>query len=225
MGIIDFNKVIAYSKLRCAEESLGECATYVKTAFKAGGCKYISGNGWSNQSWCQQNGFQCIGDFVPEGKNPRKPASKNTTNICNVNGLQFPKMTDGSSYKQQMGDVCLIKHGEYGHICYAMSDNINDWVSDYFQKPPVQLDGTGPYCYKGNIERVQIWRHPSATNDTPKTESTVQEETVQTKLNVNNSEIEKSNKLHKSKTVFNGHSDYSKKTESGMVLGTHLIQI
>lgn len=212
MGVIDFNKVVAYSKLRCVEKSLGKCATYVKNAFKAGGCKYISGNGWDNQSFCKQNGFQCIGDFVPVDKNPRPHNGKK---------IQFPE-----GYVQQMGDICLIKHGKYGHICYAMSDNINDWVSDYFQKPPVQLDKTGPYCYKGNYERVQFWRHSSVMDDNPENKLTVQEETIQENyVEVNNTKINKENRLFVSKSVF--ENDNNLKTSSevlGMILGTHMLQ-
>lgn len=153
MGVIDFNKVIAYSKTMCYDKSRSECATFVKKAFERGGCKYISGDGWNNQKWCQVNGFVLIGDFVPIDKNPRPH---------NGRPIQFP-----NGYVQQTGDVCLIKHGEYGHICYAMSSGINDWVSDYFQRPPGQMEGTGPYCYKGNVERVQFWRHKSVLNNSP----------------------------------------------------------
>ena len=154
MGVIDFNKVIAYSKNMCVKKSIGRCATYVKKAFEKGGCKYIVGNGWNNQKWCKENGFVCIGDFVPEDKNPRPHSGK---------GIQFP-----SGYVQQVGDVCLIKHGIYGHICYATGPGLNDWVSDFFQRPPVQLDGMGPYCYSGNYERIQFWRHTSVLNNTPR---------------------------------------------------------
>ena len=150
---INFNNVIAYSKRFCTLKSRSKCATCVKKAFEAGGCKYISGNGWCNQQWCKDNGFQLIGDFVPIDQNPRPHGSL---------PIQFPE-----GYTQQAGDVCLIKHGIYGHICYAMSSNINDWVSDFFQKSPGQLDGMGPYCYTGNIERVQFWRHSSVMNDAP----------------------------------------------------------
>ena len=153
MVVINFSKVIAYSKSTCKIKSIGRCAEYVKKAFQAGGAKYISGNGWDNQRWCEENGFKLIGDFVPDDRNPRAHGNKQ---------MQLP-----NGNKQQTGDVCLIKHGEYGHICYAMSDNINDWVSDFFQKPPGQQNGTGPYCYQGNIERVQFWRHSSVLNNAP----------------------------------------------------------
>lgn len=150
---IDFSKVIQYSKSNCVTESKAQCATYVKKAFEAGGCKYVSGNGWSNQNWCNTNGFKCIGDFIPEDRNPRPHKGKS---------IQFP-----SGYVQQTGDVCLIKHGEYGHICYATGPGINDWVSDYWQKPPGQCSGTGPYCYPGDVEHVQFWRHSSVMNGAP----------------------------------------------------------
>ena len=164
---INFDKVIAYSKRFCTLKSRSKCATFVKKAFEAGGCTYVSGNGWSNQNWCRTNGFQLIGDFTPINENPRQPVTNDMLNICNVNGLQFPKMADGSPYVQQAGDVCLIQHGEYGHICYAMSSDINSWVSDFFQKSPGQQDGTGPYCYQGNVKRVQLWRHSSVMNGAP----------------------------------------------------------
>lgn len=150
---IDFNKVIAYSKKNCVTKSKALCATYVKRAFEAGGCAYISGNGWSNQKFCKDNGFQCIGDFKPIDQNPR-PTRKR--------GIQFPQ-----GYVQQTGDICLIKHGQYGHICYATGPGINDWVSDYWQRPPGQQDGTGPYCYTGSVEQVQFWRHSSVMGQTP----------------------------------------------------------
>lgn len=152
MGLIDYIKVIAYSKAKCHKESQGRCAEYVKKAFQAGGCKYISGDGWNNQSWCKKNGFKCIGEFTPVDKNPR---------AHNGIPIQFPE-----GYVQQVGDVCLIKHGTYGHMCYAMGTNINDWVSDYFQRPPVQKDGTGPYCYDDNkYEKIQFWRNDSSNSN------------------------------------------------------------
>jgi hypothetical protein len=48
-----------------------------------------------------------------------------------------------------------------------MGPGINEWVSDYFQRPPGQQSGTGPYCYVGNVERVQFWRHKSVLNGAP----------------------------------------------------------
>lgn len=159
MSSINFNKVIAYSRAMCTTVSQSLCATYVKKAFERGGCKYVSGNGWNNQKWCETNGFKLIGDFVPEGGNPRAHNGK---------PIQFP-----TGYRQQVGDVCLIKHGTYGHICYATGTGLNDWVSDFFQRPPGQQDGCGPYCYQGNIERVQFWRHSSVLDDAPVITNTV----------------------------------------------------
>ena len=154
VSTIDFNKVITYSMKNCLQKSIERCASYVKKAFEAGGCKYITGDGWSNQRWCQENGFQLIGDFEPIDHQPRAHNGK---------PIQFP-----SGYRQQAGDVCLIQHGQYGHICYAMSSDIDSWVSDYFQKYPGQQSGTGPYCYsEGNVTRVQFWRHSSVLNGAP----------------------------------------------------------
>lgn len=162
MNSIDFNKVIAYSKTMCTQFSQSLCATYVKKAFERGGCKYMTGNGWDNQKWCEENGFKLIGDFIPKGRNPR------TGGNVGLNGLQFP-----TGYTQQTGDVCLIKHGTYGHICYAIGPGLNDWVSDFFQRPPGQQENCGPYCYQGNIERVQFWRHCSVLNNAPVITNTV----------------------------------------------------
>lgn len=150
---IDFNKVIQYSLKNCVQKSIAKCALYVKRAFEAGGCKYVSGNGWSNQTFCKTNGFELIGDFIPEDNNPRAHNGK---------PIQFPK-----GYVQQVGDICLIQHGTYGHICYAAGPNINDWISDYFQRPPGQADGTGPYCYSSGYQRVQFWRHSSVRGNAP----------------------------------------------------------
>lgn len=150
---IDFSKVINFSKINCFQKSQSLCATYVKKAFEAGGCNYVVGNGWDNQKFCEDNDFKCIGDFVPIDNNPRPH---------NGIPIQFPE-----GYKQQVGDICLIKHGTYGHICYAVGNGINDWVSDYWQKSPGQEDGTGPYCYTSNYERIQFWRHSSVMGDEP----------------------------------------------------------
>lgn len=165
MHSIDFNKVIAYSKANCKVYSQKLCATYVKRAFAQGGCKYMTGNGWDNQRWCQANNFKLIGDFIPIDKYPRAHNGKS---------IQFPV-----GYKQQVGDVCLIKTSTgVGHMCYAMGTDLNSWVSDYFQKPPAQQAGAGPYCYGSNIyERVQIWRHASVLNNAPVLNSTVQRDT------------------------------------------------
>lgn len=152
---INFNKVVSYSKAMCFTTSKGQCATYVKKAFETAGCKYVTGNGWENQRWCEINGFKLIGDFVPIGGNARAGGS-------GPNGLQFPE-----GYRQQVGDVCLIKHGTHGHICYATGTGLNDWVSDFFQRPPAQENNCGPYCYPNSIERVQFWRHSSVLNNAP----------------------------------------------------------
>lgn len=163
---IDLNKVIKYSLQNCKQKSMSKCALYVKRAFEAGGCTYVTGNGWSNQSWCKTNDFQCIGDFVPADGNARAHKSM---------PIQFP-----AGYVQKTGDVCLIKHGQHGHICYATGPGINDWVSDYFQKSPGQQNGTGPYCYTGGYERVQFWRHSSYMNGEPVVELTPEEITQMT---------------------------------------------
>lgn len=222
MGIINFNKVISYSMTMCKIKSIGRCAEYVKKAFQAGGAKYVAGNGWTNQKWCQTNDFQLIGDFVPENGNPRKSISTETSVICNVNGMQFPKMADGSNYKQQMGDVCLIKHGEYGHICYAMSDDINSWVSDYFQKSPGQKNGTGPYCYTGGIERVQFWRHKSLLNGAPVIDLKNIEEYKYTRNTSSSSSS--TNKATVTPNTISGMNVGNKKTSLGIVLGYHMKQ-
>lgn len=153
MTQIDFNKVIAWSKSNCTQKSMGKCAGYVKNAFAAGGCTYVSGDGWTNQNFCQTNGFQCIGDFVPPDGNARAHNGK---------PIMLPP-----GYKQQVGDIVLIKHGQYGHMVYAAGPDIDDWVSDFWQKPPGQQAGCGPYCYQGSIEHVQFWRHESCLNGAP----------------------------------------------------------
>lgn len=224
MGMLNLSKVISYSKAMCVPKSMALCATYVKKAFQAGGLKYVSGNGWNNQRWCQTNDFKLIGDFVPEGKNPRNPARTETENICNVKGLQFPRMANGDPYQQIAGDVCLIQHGEYGHICYAMSTDINDWVSDYFQHSPGQRDGTGPYCYQGNITRVQFWRHSSIDVNTPPIDPT----TIPPADNVSTSNGTTSGSSGSSSStnvqeLSSMNSDNGNK-RPGTVLGTHIRQ-
>ena len=208
MGAINFKKVIAYSMSVCKLKSIGRCAEYVKKAFQAGGAKYISGNGWTNQNWCKENDFQLIGDFAPDDGNPRAHGNK---------PMQFP-----NGYKQQMGDVCLIKHGEYGHICYAMSDNINDWVSDYFQKSPGQQNGTGPYCYQGNIERVQFWRHKSLLNGAPVIELKNVNEYKSTQNT--NTPSSQQNRTPVTPQEISGMNDNNKKSTTGIVLGYHMRQ-
>ena len=211
MGVIDFNKVVAYSKIWCAEKSMGLCATYVKNAFQAGGCKYISGDGWFNQKWCIENDFKCIGDFEPIDHNPR---------AHNGLAIQFPE-----GYVQQIGDVCLIEHGKMGHICYAMGTGINDWVSDYYQRLPYQQDGTGPYCYPDSITRVQFWRHSSVLNGAPVLDASVIEMDYSYKkrdtINWTYSSSVTPN-IVKSSEIMSSKSERSKR--SGRVLGTHMRQ-
>ena len=208
---INFNKVISYSKANCLQRSKALCATYVKKAFEAGGATYVSGNGWNNQKFCKKNGFELIGDFVPIDKNPRTHGDM---------PIQFP-----NNYEQKPGDICLIKHGIYGHICYATGTGINDWVSDYFQKYPGQQDNTGPYCYNGNYERIQFWRHSSimegavAITETPSGEITP--DTVNTRNLTSSSTQEQetitSNELY-------GIGDNVDTGQYSTVLGTHMIQ-
>ena len=229
MGTINFNKVIAYSMAVCKQRSISRCAEFVKKAFQAGGAKYVSGNGWSNQPWCQTNDFKLIGDFVPERNNPRNPISAETSKICNVNGMQFPKMADGTPYKQQTGDVCLIKHGTYGHICYAMSADINSWVSDYFQRPPGQQEGTGPYCYQGGIQRVQFWRHSSVLNGAPTitlSNADINEYKSRPTVKQTSNRASASNQNNKTPitpTEVNSMNEKQKST-TGVVLGYHIRQ-
>lgn len=209
---ININKVISYSKANCFQRSKALCATYVKKAFEAGGAKYVIGNGWNNQKFCKQNGFVLIGDFVPIDGNPRSHDGMS---------IQWP-----NNYDQKPGDICLIKHGTYGHICYATGEDINDWVSDYFQKYPGQQDNTGPYCYNGNYERIQFWRNPSIAKDdvvsiteTPSGEITP--DTVNTRNLTSSSTQEQetitSNELY-------GIGDNVDTGQYSTVLGTHMRQ-
>lgn len=209
---IDFNKVIQYSKSNCVLRSKALCATYVKKAFEMGGCTYKSGNGWNNQRFCKENGFKCIGDFIPVDYNPRAHGNMS---------IQFP-----SGYVQQVGDICLIKHGLYGHICYATGTGINDWVSDYFQKSPGQQDNTGPYCYTGSVERVQFWRHSSVLDDTPVVTETPTSEVDVTNVNSpKESNITSSTQNNTPNSVQSWSSKKAKKSnKKGTVLGSHMNQ-
>jgi len=211
---INFNKVVQYSKKNCVQKSKALCATYVKNAFAAGGCKYVSGNGWSNQTFCKNNDFQLIGDFVPIDKNPR--AHNNIP-------IQFP---DG--YVQQTGDICLIKHGTYGHICYATGTGINDWVSDYFQRPPGQQSGTGPYCYSGSVERVQFWRHSSVIGTTPLVTETssgeLSSDEIKTSTSSSTQSSNSSVQTGTPNTIQNWSSSTKKKNKGGTELGSHMKQ-
>lgn len=216
MGVIDFNKIIDYSKKQCKIKSIGRCATYVKNAFAVGGCKYISGNGWSNQSWCTQNGFVCIGEISYD------ELARRGYNVRAHGNFDMWLPTD---YVQQLGDVCLIKHGKYGHICYAMSDNINDWVSDFFQRPPSVQPGTGPYCYSGKYEGVQFWRHESVLNGAPRV--TTSDDSPRTNYvelpadEIKETTNQESNRTNEMSSL--NQSD-SKKKVKGIILGTNLRQ-
>ena len=212
MAVINFNKVIAYSKSVCKTYSIGRCAEYVKKAFQAGGAKYVSGNGWSNQPWCKTNGFKLIGDFVPDDRNPRAHGNK---------PIQFPE-----GYKQQTGDVCLIQHGTYGHICYAMSSDINDWVSDYFQRSPGQQNGTGPYCYQGNVARVQFWRHESVLNNAPVIDESKVQSYNYDYVKTSSSSRDASKYMPSGTVTAQEMSgmDNKKKKSYGLVLGDHMRQ-
>ena len=213
--IIDFASVISYSMKNCVAKSMARCATYVKTAFTRGGCEYVPGNGFDNQEWCKKNGFQCIGDFVPKDYFPR---------AHNGIPMQFPE-----GYVQQTGDVCLIKHGKFGHICYATGPNIDDWVSDFFQKYPGQAQGQGPYCYSDyNYKRVQFWRHSSVLNDAPVVDvpltpanSTLQQDTT-TGGSVGTSRSSGSGGTVKNMSEIGGGK--KKRTGRGIILGANQVQ-
>lgn len=224
MAVIDLNKVINYSKVYCKNSSIQKCATYVKRAFEAGGCTYISGDGWNNQNFCKQNGFICIGDFVPVDKQPR--AHNNIP-------MQFPE-----GYTQKPGDICLIKHGQYGHICYAYGYNLGEWVSDYWQGLP-----GGPYCYtNGGVERVQFWRNPNIVmnNTSVNTDTDIEEvkstptteiipETVSTSNSTSTTRLKTSNSANnvssttQKNTVSSFRSDENTSKYS-ILLGTHMKQ-
>lgn len=209
---IDFNKVILYSKTNCLQRSKGLCATYVKKAFEAGGAIYVAGNGWNNQKFCKKNGFELIGDFVPIDNNPRAHG-----NIP----MQFP-----NNYVQQAWDICLIKHGVYGHICYATGKDINDWVSDYFQKFPGQQDGTGPYCYNGNYERIQFWRHTSQMEGTTSIAETPTSEIISDTVHSGENQSNSSSQEYETMTSneLTGMGDNVDTGNYGTVLGTHMPQ-
>ena len=215
--MIDFNKVIQYSRTMCTPQSQHLCATYVKRAFERGGCTYISGNGWNNQKWCKENGFVCIGEISQSELRSRGNNLRAHGNFS----IWFPP-----NYKQQVGDVCLIKHGQYGHIAYAMGTGLNDWVSDFFQRPPGQRDGCGPYCYTSNYEGVQFWRHSSVLNDAPVvnpvTPST--NEYVNTSRTTYSSSAIGASSTPVTPTEISGMNDKNKRTQSGMVLGYHVRQ-
>jgi len=146
MPAINWEAILRWSKTNCYSTSKGLCAGHVKKAFMAGGFTYVSGNGFLNQPFCKQNGFELIGDFIPEDGQPRAHNGK---------PMQWPK-----GYTQQQFDICLIEHGQYGHMVYAMGNDIGSWASDYFQSSI-----GGPYCYpSGGVKRVQFWRHSSLLN-------------------------------------------------------------
>lgn len=212
MVSIDFNKVISYSKSNCLQRSKALCATYVKKAFEAGGATYVSGNGWNNQKFCKKNGFELIGDFIPIDNNPRAHGGI---------PIQFP-----NNYRQQVGDICLIKHGTYGHICYATGTGINDWVSDYFQKSPGQQDNTGPYCYNGNYERIQFWRHSSQMEGTTSIIETPTGEIVPDTVHTGGNQSSSSSQEYEAITSneLTGMGDNVDTGNYSTVLGTHMPQ-
>lgn len=148
----DFRRAAAWARANCAAESMHKCAGYAKRALQAAGMEYAPGDGFRNQEFCERNGYVRVSDFRPLGGNPRPTAAR-------------PIQWGAPGYSPRMGDVCLIEHPSSGpgHMAWFAGgpDPLNGWVSDFWQRPPGQQAGCGPYCYAAGITRVQIWRHSS----------------------------------------------------------------
>ena len=111
---ITSNSYDKYSKKLC-----GHCATYVRMAMEAGG-------------------------MSTEG---RPGAAKNYTAFLPLKGFKHiatlsntQEQTQFSSSSAQKGDIAVMSHGRYGHICMW---NGNQWISDFKQQNMWVYPGNG----------------------------------------------------------------------------------
>lgn len=113
------NWITANSYNRYIKRLCGHCAKLVRMALEAGGMSTAGRPPWA----CQYTAFL-----------PLKGFKHIETLVNRQQQMQF------SSSKAQRGDIAVMSHGTYGHICMW---NGNQWVSDFKQNNMWPYSGNG----------------------------------------------------------------------------------
>lgn len=107
-------------------------AQYIESHFRTvnnfNGKSYTGRNGYDMKHKLSEFGFFCIA------------AGENDVNAC----------------KKQAGDVCVMRHGEYGHVCMFTG---KDWISDFKQNNGWNAYSGNPHY--PNTSDVLLYRHPN----------------------------------------------------------------
>lgn len=118
-GKWDINRAISWITANSLSKSVGACAKYVRMAIEAGG---MSTEGRPVAA-CNYTGF------LP---------SKGFKHIATLSGRQ--EQSNFTSSSVQKGDIAVMSHGKYGHICMW---NGKQWISDFKQKGMWPYSGDG----------------------------------------------------------------------------------
>ena len=110
MANYDIGRAVSTLNRNAKAKSSGYCARYVRTAIEAGG---LSTAGRPSSAYLYTSFLPKIG-FQP---------------VAQLFGIENQAQWTSSS--AQAGDVCVMSHGQHGHICMW---NGRQWVSDFFQR-------------------------------------------------------------------------------------------
>lgn len=118
-GKWNIDRAISWINSNSLNNSVGSCAKYVRMAIEAGGMSTVG----RPVAACNYTAF------LP---------SKGFKHIATLSNKQ--EQNQFSSNKAQKGDIAVMSHGKYGHICMW---NGNQWISDFKQNNMWPYSGNG----------------------------------------------------------------------------------
>lgn len=118
-GKWDIDRAVNWINSYSLSKSVGSCAKYVRMALEAGGMSTVG----RPVAACNYTAF------LP---------TKGFKHIATLPNVQEQK--NFSSSKARKGDIAVMSHGKYGHICMW---NGNQWVSDFKQSNMWPYSGNG----------------------------------------------------------------------------------
>lgn len=118
-GKWDIDRAVSWINANSLNKSVGSCAKYVRMAIEAGGVSTVG----RPVAACNYTGF------LP---------TKGFKHIATLSNKQ--EQAQFSSSNAQKGDIAVMSHGKYGHICMW---NGSQWISDFKQNNMWPYSGNG----------------------------------------------------------------------------------
>lgn len=118
-GKWDIDRAVSWINSNSLNKSVGSCAKYVRMAIEAGGLSTVG----RPVAACNYTAF------LP---------TKGFKHIATLSNKQ--EQAQFSSSNAQRGDIAVMSHGKYGHICMW---NGNQWISDFKQNNMWPYSGNG----------------------------------------------------------------------------------